>query len=230
MDRLGAPDQGARSSPTRPLGRVGLEIKLTDLCVLAPALLRSLVNLLFGPVATRSPWVLEAYASEICLCPYVCSHVVVPMLLLHPDVASLPLLNVSWTSNLQFHIRPSLVAVLFSTTVLLSSCNISLVVVPTDSPPRGTRLGSSSSISGDDVLPNFQSSGVFLLTPSSLLQPLLRTVPHPGVSIFDASAAPTSEPSVVGLSFTGVVVCRSVDLVVILVLSGDLFVIFLHKV
>jgi hypothetical protein len=29
MDRLGAPDQGARSSPTRLLGRIGVEIELT---------------------------------------------------------------------------------------------------------------------------------------------------------------------------------------------------------
>jgi hypothetical protein len=29
MDRLGAPDQGVRSSPTWPLGRVGVEIELT---------------------------------------------------------------------------------------------------------------------------------------------------------------------------------------------------------
>jgi hypothetical protein len=29
MDRLGTPDQGARSSPTRPLGRVDVQIELT---------------------------------------------------------------------------------------------------------------------------------------------------------------------------------------------------------
>jgi hypothetical protein len=32
MDWLGAPDQGARTSPLRPLGRNGREIELTEEC------------------------------------------------------------------------------------------------------------------------------------------------------------------------------------------------------
>jgi hypothetical protein len=118
--------------------------------------------------------------------------VVVPTKML-PDVACSLLWNTSLTSTLCALIRHHLEAVLFYTADPPHSSNRTLVVVLTDSPTPGNRLGGSSYISDDVDLSTFRSSGVVLLALSSLLQPLLSTVLRLAVSVLDASAAPVGE-------------------------------------
>jgi hypothetical protein len=67
MDPLGTPDQGARSNPTRPLGRVGVEIELT------PARLVGLTSSPTHVVPVKPPnhaglWRLLDFAFLITLC------------------------------------------------------------------------------------------------------------------------------------------------------------------
>jgi hypothetical protein len=146
---------------------------------------------------------------------------------LPPSVeANSSMLNASSTARYRLHPHPKLEPVVPSTTDPHRLCKGFPVVVPLFLPPPGNRLNGPHLLSSDGDKIILRSLGVLLLAPSPLLQPSLCVVLHLSSCAFIALATPAGELVIEHIDVT--VVCfLSVDLVVILVFSKDIFVICL---